>query len=304
MDSVARSVGLIEARIAGLEREYGHRRGLIGAHAAEIRFEDGVFAYLVEDYNRAATIFFTLVEAEALVEDSFARDAEWYLAECLLEDSNYMSAVDAYQRIIAQGQSHPFFSDAVRRQLEAYGYLRDSAGFYRVYNRYIVTSIVPTTDEVQYSMAKSFYHQGDWTRAKSLFAEVSADSPMYTRARYFLGAILVAEGQLKSAIPQFERVTQYMPPMQADGYHGVGGIQKYAAMRSLESDVTELARLALGRIFFELGEYSDAQRYYQEIRTESPFFPDQLFELVWVYKKIYISINLYENLFLLAMFDQ
>ena len=59
---------MIEARIAGLEREYGHRRGLIGAHAAEIRFEDGVFAYLVEDYDRAATIFFTLVEAEALVE--------------------------------------------------------------------------------------------------------------------------------------------------------------------------------------------------------------------------------------------
>jgi tetratricopeptide (TPR) repeat protein len=96
---------------------------------------------------------------------------------------------------------------------------------------------------------------------------------------------LVAEGQLEAAVPQFERVTQYMPPIQADGYHGVGGIQKYAAMRTLESDVTELARLALGRIFFELGRYVDAQRYYQEIRTESPYFPDQLFELVWVYLK-------------------
>ena len=76
MDSVSRSIGSIEARIAGLEREYGYRRGLIGAHAAEIRFEDGVFAYLVEDYDRAATIFFTLVEAEALVPPTPSRQTQ------------------------------------------------------------------------------------------------------------------------------------------------------------------------------------------------------------------------------------
>ena len=194
-----------------------------------------------------------------------ARDAEWYLAECLMEDGNRVTAVEAYQRVIDFGQAHPFFNDAVRRQLEAYGYLKDSDGFYGVYNRYIVTSVVPTTDEVRYSMGKSFYHQGDWTRAKSLFAEVSGDSEMFTRARYFMGAILVAEGQYESAIPQFDRVTQHMPPMKADGYYGVGGIQEFAARRAMESEVVELARLALGRIHYELGNYGQAQTHYRSV---------------------------------------
>lgn len=285
LESVARGIGLVENKLASLEREYGHRRGLIGAHAAEVRFENAVFDYLVGNYDRAGTSFYTLVESEALVEAGMARDAEWYLAECLLEDRNMSSAVEAYQRVIDRGQSHPFFNDAVRRQLEAYGYLKDPEGFYRVYNSYIVTSVVPTTDKVRYSMAKSFYHQGDWTRAKSLFADVSGDSELFTRARYFMGAILVAEGQLEAAVPQFERVTQYSPPMKADGYYGVGGIQEFAAKRKEQSEVVELARLALGRIYYELGKYSESQKYYRQVTTESEQFAEQLYELVWVYLK-------------------
>lgn len=285
LESVARSAELVEAKLASLEREYSHRRGLIGAHTAEGRFEDAVFAYLVEDYEAAAVTFYTLVESDALTNPALARDAEWYLAECLLEFRNTRAAVEAYDRIIAFGQAHPFFSDAVRRQLEAYGYLNDSDGFYRVYNRFIVTAIVPITDAVKYSMAKSFYHQGDWTRAKSLFAEVSGESDMYTRARYFLGAILVAEGQLAAAVPEFERVTQYMPPVTAMGYRGVGGIREFAAMRELEGGVVEMANLALGRIHYELGELNKALEFYQAVPAESAYFTDQLYELVWVHLK-------------------
>ncbi|MEC9389986.1 MAG: tetratricopeptide repeat protein [Myxococcota bacterium] len=285
LESVARSAELVEAKLASLEREYSHRRGLIGAHTAEGRFEDAVFAYLVEDYEAAAVTFYTLVESDALTNPALARDAEWYLAECLLEFRNTRAAVEAYDRIIAFGQAHPFFNDAVRRQLEAYGYLSDSDGFYRVYNRFIVTAIVPITDAVKYSMAKSFYHQGDWTRAKSLFAEVSGESDMYTRARYFLGAILVAEGQLEAAVPEFQRVTQYMPPVTAMGYRGVGGIREFAAMRELEGGVVEMANLALGRIHYELGELNKALEFYQAVPAESAYFTDQLYELVWVHLK-------------------
>ncbi len=285
LESVSRGVAVVEGRLAALEREYEHRRGLIGAHAADVRFENAIFAFLVGDYRRACPSFFALVESDALVDSATARDAEWYLAECLMEDGNLVTAVEAYGRIIRAGETHPFFNDAVRRQLEAMGYLNDSKGFYEVYNRYIVTSVVPMTDKVRYSMGKSFYHQGDLTRAKSLFAEVSEASEMFTRARYFMGAVLVAEGQLASAIPQFERVTQHVPPMKAESYFGAGGIEDFAARRALESEVVELARLALGRIHYEMGDYRSSQRYYREVTTESDQFAEQLYELVWVYLK-------------------
>jgi tetratricopeptide (TPR) repeat protein len=204
IESVERTTNMVEGRLTRLEREYGHRRGLIGAEEAESRYEDAVFAYLVEDYERAATIFFTLVEAEALVRPRLARDSEWYLGECLFEEGNYLTSVEAYERIIEAGRAHPFFNDAVRRQLEAFGRLKDTGRFYQVYNRFIVTGIVPTTDAVKYSIAKSFYHQGDAARAKGLFSEIPKESRHYTRARYFMGAILVSEGQLEAALSQFE----------------------------------------------------------------------------------------------------
>jgi tetratricopeptide (TPR) repeat protein len=285
LESIDRSTQMVEARLTRLEREYGHRRGLIGAEEAESRYEDAVFAYLVEDFERAATIFFTLVEAEALVRVGLAQDAEWYLGECLFEEGNYVTAVEAYQRIVDGGREHPFFSDAVRRQLEAFGRLKDTAQFYEVYNRYIVTAIVPTTSAVRYSIAKSFYHQGDAARAKGLFAEIPTSSRHYTRARYLLGAILVEEGQLEAAVIQFDKVHTYMPPAEAENYHGYGGIKEFARMRAMETEVAELSRLALGRLNYELGKFDVAQRYYQDIRRESEHFTDQLYELVWTYVK-------------------
>jgi len=285
LEALSRSVDSVEQRLENLEREYGHRRGLIGAHAADVRFENAVFNYLVGNYGKAATQFYTLVASEALLDQAVGADAEWYLAESLMEDRHRVTAIEAYQRVIDKGAVHPFFADSVRRQLEAYGYLKDSEGFYRVYNRYIVTGVVPTTNKVRYSMGKSFYHQGDWARAKSLFAEVSGDSDMYTRAQYFMGAILVAEGQLEGALPHFERVTQYMPPVQADGYHGVGGIHEFAAKRAMENQVLDLARLAMGRVYYELGDYGRSQTQYRDIDPESNQFADQLYELVWVYLK-------------------
>jgi tetratricopeptide (TPR) repeat protein len=302
IESVERNAKMVENRLSRLEREYGHRRGLIGAEEAESRYEDAVFAYLVEDYERAATIFFTLVEAEALVRPNLARDAEWYLGECLFEEGNYLTSVEAYERIIEAGRSHPFFNDAVRRQLEAFGRLKDTGRFYQVYNRFIVTGIVPTTDAVKYSIAKSFYHQGDAARAKGLFSEIPKESRQYTRARYFMGAILVSEGQIESALVQFQTVHEYMPPMQAENYNGHGGITVFARMRAVETEVQELARLALGRLNYELGRYEEAQRYYQDIRRESEHFTDQLYELVWTYvkqEKWLESINQIE-IFLLA----
>jgi tetratricopeptide (TPR) repeat protein len=285
VDGIGLSAGMVEKRLTKLEREYGHRRGLIGAQAAEARYRDAVFSYLIGDYDRAAVVFYTLVEAEALVEPSLAHDSEWLLAECLFEEGNYVTAVESYERIIRAGRTHPFFYDAVRRQLEAHGRLKDSAAFYRVYNRFIVTQIVPTTDAVKYSVAKSFYHQDDNARAKGLFAEIPATSPFYTRARYFSGAILISEGQNEPAIKQFEAVDSHVPPSQAQDYHGFGGLKDFAKMRAVETEVHELARLALGRLHYEQGRFDVAQRYYQDIRAESKYFTEQMYELVWTYVK-------------------
>ena len=118
LDRIETKLNEIEGQVDRLALDFTQRRGLIGAAEARQRYEDAVYAYLIGEYESAATTFFALVESEALITEDLDLDSEWYLAECLFEMGNYTTAIDAYDHIVQSGNSHPFFVDAVRRQLE------------------------------------------------------------------------------------------------------------------------------------------------------------------------------------------
>jgi len=268
LDDISARVDHLEQQVDDLGLDYGQRRGLIGAYEARSRFEEAVYQYLVGDYEPAALTFFTLVDAQALTARPLHQDAEWYLAECLFELGNYATAGDAYQRVVDEGVDHPFFPDAVRRLLEVYGLLRDNDAFYDVYQRYIVTGKVKATDFVKYTVAKSLWRQGEVVRAKAMFEDVAADSSSYMRARYFLGAVLVKDGDYDGALAEFRRVTEATPTGDTS-----------------DGQVLELAWLAIGRLDYEKGDYPGATTAYQNIPKDSAYFADQLYELVWSYIK-------------------
>jgi TolA-binding protein len=224
----------LESRMNRLAREYGERRGLIGADEAVRRYEDSVYTFLIEDYERAALSFYTLVESEALTTEALHQDSEWYLAECLFQLENWNTALAAYRAIISDGTRHPYLGEAVRRSLEIYGLLRDNEQFYDVYRTYVLSGIVPATDGVKYTVAKSFYRQGEWGRAKAMFTELPVKSRLYPQARYFTGTILAAEGEFEAALAEFRRVEQVK-----------GG----------DNRLEELVDLVIGRIHYELTNY-------------------------------------------------
>ena len=113
LDGIDYEVSRVEHRIDSLSRDYSQRRGLIGSEEALQRFEDAVYIYLIGEYERAATSFYTLVESEALTHTALAHDSQWYLAECLFELGNFNTALDVYDAVIDVGPTHPFFNDAV-----------------------------------------------------------------------------------------------------------------------------------------------------------------------------------------------
>ncbi|HCH64993.1 MAG TPA: hypothetical protein DFR83_19475, partial [Deltaproteobacteria bacterium] len=254
----------LEGRMNRLAREYGQRRGLIGADEAVRRYEDGVYTYLIEDYERAALSFYTLVESEALTTEALHQDSQWYLAECLFQLENWNTALAAYDEIIQTGDRHPYLSEAVRRSLEIYGILRNNDRFYSIYRTYVLSGRVPASDGVKYTVAKSFYRQGEWGRAKAMFTELPAKSRWFAQARYFNGTILAAEGAFEAALSEFRRVD---------------------AVKGADARLRDLVQLAIGRIHYELGNYREAVESYQRVPSSSPYFADQLYEITWTYIK-------------------
>ncbi|GDX78631.1 hypothetical protein LBMAG42_04420 [Deltaproteobacteria bacterium] len=260
-------LGKVSSEVDDTRLNFSERSGLIGVSEARRRYEDAVYSYLVGDYESAATSFYILVQSRALGNADLARDSEWYLAECLVELGNLRTAEEVYRSIVDKGQTHPYFADAVRRNLEVYALLGDDAGFTGYYNTWIVSGKVPATDIVNYTLAKSFVHRKEFARAKSMFDAIAPTSPWYTRARYQLGVLMIQEGNLKQATTEFQK------------------IETAAVSDDDQKRVQDLAILALGRLSYEVGDFAEASKYYGRIDRNSPEFADKLYESVWSYVK-------------------
>ncbi len=267
LDRLDARIGDLEGTVRAISEDLTTRRGLMGNREAQERYEDAVYAYLVGDYDRAAREFFTLVESGSLRDPGLAADASWYLAECLFEMGNLVLAEEVYGALIDAGPTHVFFADAVRRQLELFSLIGEADAFYSLYNTWILTGRVEPTDNIKYTLAKSFYLQGDNARAKSLFSEIAPDSGWYAKARYFYGTVLVVEGSYTDAIPEFEKACEISISSAED------------------RAVVDLAQLALGRLYYETGDFARSSTFYQRIGRDSAHFDDALYEVVWTFIK-------------------
>lgn len=266
LSQAAEKVSRLEADVARLSADFTRQRGLIGPEEAKRRYSDALYRFMVGQYEASANAFFALVESKALSDQALQQDSEWYMAESLFELRNYVIAADAYQRIVDQGANHAFFADAVRRLVEIYGIEQDVERFDEVYRRYLASGMVATTDQVKYTVAKAFWRQGHADQAKSALSQLGS-GPWFTRARYLHGTILAQQGDYPNAIQQFQQILTV------------------PALTSEDREVLELARLALGRLYYEVGDYVQATTFYESIPPTSRFFTDKLYELVWTFIK-------------------
>lgn len=261
----------LESRVrdVALHAEMLHEQALDGgrsmrASGVQRRFQDLVYRYLLGDHRAAAEGLFALVDSGVLDNPTLRLDAEWYLADALFHLGNHHLASQRFQ-LLADDPKHPFRADAVRRLLEIYAITGDTDAFHTLHRSEIESGRVATTDAITYSLARSFWRQGDLRSAEARFASIAPESPWFRRARYHLGTFAVQRGALREAVPFFTQVAQ-LP-----------------ATTSAEANVRDLAMLALGRIHYELGEYLPAAEWYARIPADSAHAADKLYEISWTF---------------------
>ncbi len=262
----------LDADVSEIRKNFADRGRLMGSVDAEDRFREAVYLYMLGEYEKAAREFYILHRANALRDEGSSKDAEWYLGECLFEMGNYPTAIRTYQRVVARHETvgarpEPYFEDAVRRLLEVYAITGDGTAFDAAYLKYIVPDVIKPTEQVTYTLAKSFHRRGELVRAKAEFEKIPATSPWWTRARYFLGAMMVQERNFVAAIDEFKKVESFTPTDDD------------------QVKVQEYARLALARVYYETGDFAQASQWYGTIGDKSPHFAQKSYESVWAYVK-------------------
>jgi hypothetical protein len=205
------------------------------------------------------------------------QNAEYYLGVALHAAGAEGAALAAIERVLRRGPDAPYWGPAHRRAIDVAIETRDFAGVLaRVEAIRSATPIPPSAaGERAYLRGRAAYLAGDLVSAEGDLATVSRKSRLYSSALYLRGVIRARKGQWRdaaaamceiAATPDDDRLTFVVD----DRYF----------------TIKDLARLGLGRLAHEQGEYADAYYHYFQIPSDSQSLPDALFEASWsMYQK-------------------
>jgi len=284
--SVENDLALVETEVVGLEKRFAALRGEVSGGSltrsprliAE-RYNEARYAYLVEDYERCALLFYSLIENEDLKGDARQPEAEWNLAECLFLDGNLLPAQSHFKRIVDKGATHSYHGDALLKLIEIYGRTGNVSQFNKYYNTFVRSSQdnSPTSLRIRYEMGKTMFFQDKLPEAQAIFAAFPRGSTYTPQARYFSGAILIEEGRRAARREDPDLATQKF----RQGLVVFQEVLQLPQSTSEHRDVRDLCHLAIARLHYERGEVPAAIGSYSTIQSDSKFYADALYELIW-----------------------
>ncbi|MCO4769251.1 MAG: hypothetical protein KDA24_04420 [Deltaproteobacteria bacterium] len=279
-------LSLVESEVAGLEQRFNGLQGEISAGSlsrspriSSERYDEALYAFVVEDYERCALLFFSLIENEDLKGDQRLPRAEWNLAQCLFLDGNFIPAQARFKNIVDQGATHPFHGDSLLKLIEIYGRTGNVSLFNQYYNTFVRSSQdgSPTSLRIRYEMGKTLFFQEKLPESQAIFAAFPRGSTYTPQAHYFSGAILVQEGRNALEKGDEDLATQKYRQALVKFQETLG------FPRSTEDHerVKDLCNLAIARLHYERGEVPDAIMAYAKIGAGSLYYADALYERIW-----------------------
>jgi len=205
------------------------------------------------------------------------QNAEYDLGVALARAGSYGAALDALETVLRRGPAAPYYGPAHRRTVDIALETRDHAGILARIEAIKTTDPVPpsVSGERAYLRGRAAYDGGKLADAEGELVTISKQSRMYSSAVYLRGVIRARRGEYKGSA---EAMCEIAATADNDKFTFVVDDRYFT--------VKDLARLGLGRLAHEQGEYDDAYYHYFQIPDDSSYLPDALFEASWsMYQK-------------------
>jgi tetratricopeptide (TPR) repeat protein len=241
--------------------------------AAEALLRDGAF-------TNAATALYAIVKSPrygAFTDFIEFQNAEYDLAVALARAGAYGSSLDAIDAVLKRGPAAQYWGPAHRRAVDIAIETRDHDGVLARIEAIKSTDPIPPSaaGERAYLRGRAFYDKGKFAEAEGELVTISKKSRMYSSAIYLRGVIRARRGEYKGSA---EAMCEVAGTPDSDKFTFVVDDRYFT--------VKDLARLGLGRLAHEQGEYDDAYYHYFQIPDDSTYLPDALFEASWsMYQK-------------------
>ena len=247
-----------------------------------LRKELGVAEELIRGGNfvNAAVALYSIVKSPrytAFVDFVEFQNAEYDLAVSLARAGSYGASLDAIDQIMKRGPSGAYWGPAHRRAVDIALETRDHAGVLARLEAIKLSEPIPVSaaGERSYLRGRAAYDAGKLADAEGELVMISKKSRLYSSAIYLRGVIKARRGEYKGSA---EAMCEIAATPDSDKFTFVVDDRYFT--------IKDLARLGLGRLAHEAGEYDDAYYHYFQIPDDSVYLSDALFEASWsMYQK-------------------
>ena len=247
-----------------------------------LRKDLGVAEELMRGGNfvNAAVALYSIVKSprySAFVDFVEFQNAEYDLSVALAKAGSYGAALDSIEQILKRGPAATYWGPAHRRAVDIALETRDHAGVLARLEAIKTTDPIPPSSagERSYLRGRAAYDAGKLADAEGELVMISKKSRLYSSAIYLRGVIKARRGEYKASA---EAMCEIAATPDADKYTFVVDDRYFT--------IKDLARLGLGRLAHEAGEYDDAYYHYFQIPDDSVYLSDALFEASWsMYQK-------------------
>lgn len=230
------------------------------------RFVEATIAYERGNLPTASVLLVDLVGDAQFQTSRDYGDALFMLGDALYRQRNYAGAKRYFERILGSPNSK-WFQPALAQAVDIAVRLRRMDDVANLAKKLELVSQGDRKGELYYQFGRSYFIAKDFGRSRPFLEQVTANEPRWAAARFYLGALLVAQNKQNEAADEFRRVAEAAKTAAND------------PKRKFDAAVVDYVHLALARLLLNQKKFEEAAQYYGLIDRNSAVFEEALFEL-------------------------
>ena len=267
-------------------------------YTVEQRLTNGELLLRTKDYPRAVVVFSEILEE--FPDTPSYPDALWLRGETFYAQKEYLSARRDYRALVDRYQEprfNPYFGRALARLVDVSLRINDIKGLDEVFQKINQVPPAQVDAALLYAKGKGYYFKGDYGSSLGALQSVAGPGPSGTggnaythQARYFQGMVAIKQARPTAPPPTPANAPADATPRTPTNFKVA--IEQFRAVTELPPDtdehkqVIDLAWMAIGRLHYEMENYTQAAEAYSKVGRDSPEFGTMLYELAWVYVRL------------------
>ena len=252
------------------------------------KIADAILLMGAKDWDSASNVLNQVVEKHADHPTAYP-DGLTMLGETYYQSGQLWSARRAFKKVVDES-GDPRFSSY---QAKAVGRLVDIA--LRKKDDKLLDEVIPILERIppeasgllQYAKGRAYFQKRNYPASRDALSQVQDTSSHAHQARYMAGLVSVKEAAPLPVPADPSDLPPSSPPSRyAAAVDAFTRVTQLPAKTPEQRHVVDLAWLAIGRLFYEADQWTQALNAYNRIDRSSPEFGTMLYELAWVYVRL------------------